>query len=137
VVSIDYHSQDLHAQIVKAVGESIINNALEITISFVIGMIQMKMKKDKIKISVTFSFNDSDVMLLFRYRCRQYSPILNAMDRASHIDDFFKHYFDEIRHEYIHGENKLIFRYTMMSDEKMRKKYLDALDKNLSGKNEI
>jgi hypothetical protein len=129
MVNIDYHRNDLYAQIVKAVGESMINETLEMTVRFVIGMIKIEMNKGIINISVGILREGTDVKLIFRYRCREYSPILNAMDKASHIDDFFKHYFDEIRHEYVDGENKLIFSFAMMSNAKMQKKYLDTLDK--------
>ena len=137
MVNIDYHSNDLHVRIVKVMGESIINEVLEMTIRFVTEMINAEINEDSINISVSILREESDAMLLFRYPCRQYSPILNAGDKASHIDDFFNYYFDNIHHEYTDGENKLIFRFTMMSDADMQKKYLDALDKKASGKVEI
>ena len=137
MVNIDYHSNDLHARIVKVMGESIINEVLEMTIRFVTEMINAEINEGSINISVSILREESDAMLLFKYRCRQYSPILNAGDKASHIDDFFNYYFDNIHHEYTDGENKLIFRFTMMSNTDMQKKYLDALDKKASGKDEI
>ena len=137
MVNIDYHSNDLHVRIVKVMGESIINEVLEMTIRFVTEMINAEINEDSINISVSILREESDAMLLFRYPCRQYSPILNAGDKASHIDDFFNYYFDNIHHEYTDGENKLIFRFTMMSNTDMQKKYLDALDKKASGKDEI
>ena len=138
MVYINYYSNDLHLQIVKAIGESIINDVLEMTIHFITEMIMVEMKeKDPIKISVIILHVRDDAMLVFRYRCRQYSPILNAEDKSSHIDDFFNYYFDEIHHEYVDGENKLVFRFTMMSDADLQQKYLNALDRKSPRKNEI
>jgi hypothetical protein len=131
MVNIDYRSNELYARIEKVIGESVINNVLEMTIHFVIGMLKAEMDQDNINISVGILREECDVKLLFLYRCRQYAPILNARDKANHIDEFFNRYFDEIRHEYQDGENKLIFRFTMMSDLEMKKKYLNALEKTI------
>lgn len=127
---IDYHRNDLCDQIEKMMGESIINRVLDTTIRFVTEMIHAEIKKDGLTISVNILQQEYDMMLVFRYQCRQYAPILNAEDKASHIDDFFNYYFDDIHHDYTDGENTLIFRFTMMSNADIKKKYLDALDKN-------
>jgi len=138
MVHIDYYSDDLHLQIVQVMGESIINDVLEITIRFVTEMIIAEIKEgDNINISVSILRERYDVVLVFIYQCRQYSPISNAGDKSSHIDDFFNYYFDDIHHEYVDGENRLVFRFTMMSDADMQQKFLDALDRNSSRKNGI
>jgi hypothetical protein len=129
MVNINYHSNDLYTQILKMMGESIINEVLEMTILFVTAIILVETKNGCLNISVGISREERDVKLIFRYRCRRYAPILNAVDKASYIDEFFKYYFDKIRHEYIDGENKLTFSFTMMSNAEMQRKYLDALDK--------
>jgi hypothetical protein len=135
MVNIDYHSDELYSRIVKVIGESIINEVLEMTIRFVTEMIKMQMNESNILVG--FSHEKSDIELIFSYRYYQYTPILNAIDKANHIDDFFNSYFDEIRHEYVEGENKLIFRFTMMSDVEMKRKYLDALDKKTSREGDV
>lgn len=138
MVRIAYYSNDLHLQIVKVMGESIINDVLEITIRFVTEMIIEEIKDgDNIKISVSILHEKYDVVLVFRYQCRQYSPISNAVDKFSHIDDFFNYYFDDIHHRYINGENILVFRFAMMSDADMQQKILNALDRNSSKKSRI
>jgi len=64
-------------------------------------------------------------------------PSCSIEEKPSHIDDFFNYYFDDIHHEYVDGENRLVFRFTMMSDADMQQKFLDALDRNSSRKNGI
>ena len=129
MIYIDYHRNDLHNQIVKMTGESLINDVLETTICFVTEMIHAEINENSLDILVGILHQEGVMKLVFTYQCRQYAPILNARDRASHIDDFFNHYFDNIHHEYSDGTNMLIFKFTMMSNADMNKKYLDALDK--------
>lgn len=134
MVKIDYSSSELYTRIVKVIGESVINKVLEMTIRFVTGMIKAEINEENIKISVGILREEYDAKLIFIYRCRQYAPILNARDKANQIDEFFNRYFDDILHEYVDGQNKLIFRFAMMSDVEMKKKYLKALDKSCLGK---
>jgi hypothetical protein len=113
-------------------GESVMDDALVMTIRFVTGMIHSEMSKYSTNISVGLSCEGSAVILVFRYRYNRYCPILNVGDKINHIDEFFNCYFDHIHHEYVDGENILTFSFTMMSDADMWKKYLDSLDRMAS-----
>lgn len=129
MVNIDYHSNDLRAQIVTVMGDSIMNDVLETTIRFVTEMIRIEINQVGINVSVSIFQEQKETKLVFTYQCIEYSPILNVGGKSNHIDDFFDYYFDDIHHEYTNGNNKLIFRFTMMSNEDMQKKFFDALDR--------
>jgi hypothetical protein len=125
---IDYHARDIRRQLSQIILNEYVVDILDITIRFVTGMLVFDTDYCN-SVSAVLFYDDKNLELIFLFSSSSYDHFIEKAYSEKGIRKFFEHYYDEISHEYSQAENKLSFRLTLLSEDEMKEKYLNALDK--------
>jgi hypothetical protein len=125
---IDYHAMDIQRQLSQIILNEYVVDIMDITIRFVTGMLAFDINYCN-DVSVVLFNDDQDLELTFLFSSSSYDHFIEEAYSEMGIKHFFNYYYDEISQEYSQGENKLVFRLTLLSEDEMKEKYLNALDK--------
>ncbi len=125
---IDYHAKDIRRQLSQLIDNDSVVGIMDVTIRFVTEMLAFDINYCN-DAGVVLLYNENELALTFLFGSSLYENKVEDIRLKDEVRQFFEYYYDEISHECSHGEDRLIFRLTLLPEKEMTEKYFKALDK--------